>query len=422
MKKILVISWFYPPINSSEGLVTFKLINNSKYRYDVFTQKSVEDWTYGKNVTFENNENINVIFSKSKGITEWVSEAVNYFKANKDKYIAIMTRAMPHECHLVGIQIKKIDPNIKWIASFGDPISGNPYHHINCSIYSKHSLKNLINKDKGKRYKLSPYRIVYDMIWEMRHKDARRLRRELEYIQNETLKKADKIILNNNSQKDYMFRKNQQYLYKATIIRHSYESSFYNNIKVRERDKKRFVFVGHLDEIRNITPLLHAINSLKKSDERLCEKVEFSFYGDMAAQDKLFIIDNQLYDVVKKENAISYRQSLYEMINADWLIHTDGNIVSIVPENIFFAAKIVDYFGSGTNIFAITMQSGDVVDVLAKSNALISSYSYTEIRNWLYLIIYENYSLKPNKEYIKNEFSSQNVARVFDVEIESLLK
>ena len=28
MKKILVISWFYPPINSSEGLVTYKLLYN----------------------------------------------------------------------------------------------------------------------------------------------------------------------------------------------------------------------------------------------------------------------------------------------------------------------------------------------------------------------------------------------------------
>ena len=38
MKKGLVISWYFPPINSSEGLVTFKLLKNSKYKYDVFTQ------------------------------------------------------------------------------------------------------------------------------------------------------------------------------------------------------------------------------------------------------------------------------------------------------------------------------------------------------------------------------------------------
>ena len=30
MKKIFVISWYYPPINSSEGLVTWKLLNRSE--------------------------------------------------------------------------------------------------------------------------------------------------------------------------------------------------------------------------------------------------------------------------------------------------------------------------------------------------------------------------------------------------------
>ena len=40
MKKILVISWFYPPINSSEGLVTYKLLRNSKLQYDVCMQES----------------------------------------------------------------------------------------------------------------------------------------------------------------------------------------------------------------------------------------------------------------------------------------------------------------------------------------------------------------------------------------------
>ena len=49
MKKILVITWFYPPVNSSEGLVTYKLLNNSRYEYDVFTQKNSASWSYGNN-------------------------------------------------------------------------------------------------------------------------------------------------------------------------------------------------------------------------------------------------------------------------------------------------------------------------------------------------------------------------------------
>ena len=47
MKRILVISWFFPPVNSSEGLVTYKLLNNSKFTYDVYTQNSNDNWSYG---------------------------------------------------------------------------------------------------------------------------------------------------------------------------------------------------------------------------------------------------------------------------------------------------------------------------------------------------------------------------------------
>ena len=46
MKKILVISWFYPPVNSSEGLVTYKLLRKSKNQFDVFTQKKIDLWSY----------------------------------------------------------------------------------------------------------------------------------------------------------------------------------------------------------------------------------------------------------------------------------------------------------------------------------------------------------------------------------------
>ncbi|MFR8622331.1 hypothetical protein [[Ruminococcus] torques] len=38
-----------------------------------------------------------------------------------------MTRSMPPESHEIGLKIKEIKPEIKWIASFGDPIANNPF-------------------------------------------------------------------------------------------------------------------------------------------------------------------------------------------------------------------------------------------------------------------------------------------------------
>ena len=61
-KRILVISWFFPPVNSSEGLVTYKLLKASKLNYDVFTQKDNSSWSYGNTDKLPDCKNINTIF------------------------------------------------------------------------------------------------------------------------------------------------------------------------------------------------------------------------------------------------------------------------------------------------------------------------------------------------------------------------
>ena len=126
-KRILVISWFYPPVNSSEGLVTYKLLKASQYSYDVFTQKNNALWSYGNKDTLPEAKNVNSIFAKAKNLNDWMLEAVEYYRKNIDKYDIVMTRSMPPESHKIGLKLKEINPKLKWIASFGDPLANNPY-------------------------------------------------------------------------------------------------------------------------------------------------------------------------------------------------------------------------------------------------------------------------------------------------------
>ncbi len=419
MKKILVISWFYPPINSSEGLVTYKLINNSQYTYDVFTQKGNTLWSYGNNMDFKNHENVTSIFAKADNINDWVEEAVAYFAAHAEEYDIIMTRSMPQESHIAGRRIKEQFPHIKWIAGFGDPVDNNPYLHISCMSYGLHSTKNLINRNFTLRQKLNPKRALKSLYWTLRHRAAIKERNTLKKIEYSTFRLADKIILNNESQKKFMLRGKEQFYDKVLVIPHSFDETFYEKKEKEKREKLRFVFVGHLDEIRNVNPLLKALASLKEDLPHLAEKAEFLFYGDMGPTDKLTIIDNELFDMVKLKKPVSYTESLAIMQDADWLIHADGNIQQAVDENIFFAAKIADYFGSGTPILGISMQEGAIIDILRGSNSLVLSYSAQEIRNYLYLILEQGYTLPRNEEFIA-AFESKRVAALFDEAIPEL--
>ena len=415
MKRILVISWFYPPINSSEGLVTFKLLNNSRYEYDVYTQKGATDFSYGKNVALENHQNVRSIWANSRTIPKWKEEAVEFFREHHDEYDCVMTRSMPQESHEVGAAIKKEFPGVYWIASFGDPIKANPYQHIDCSLHSYHGMDNLINRGKGLKFRLSPSRMFYSGYWRIKHRFEVRFRKQLAKIEDDALSLCDCVIYNNESQQKYMST-SDEILKKSVVIPHSYDSSFYPERDPEPHDKIKFLFVGHLDAIRTIYPLFEAVKDLKDSDKNLADRVQFDFYGDMSDGDLLYWVKNDLGDVIKLHHNVPYLESLKLMRNADWNIHVDGNIRLVSDENIFFAAKVADYFGSGTPILAYTMNAGATYEYLKNAGEMVLSYSAMEIRQNLFYILYKGLTVDQNRDYI-SKFDAVNVAKKFDDEV-----
>ena len=416
-KRILVISWFYPPVNSSEGLVTYKLLKKSKYEYDVFTQKNSSLWSYNNKDELPESKNVKSIYAKANNLQDWVEEATEYIRQNKEKYDIIMTRSMPPESHKIGLRAKEINPELKWIASFGDPIADNPYTKMSIVDQSPYTLR----RCSGIRQILSPKRILKNILFKVRYKKMyKRTLYKDSKLQEKIIKDADYLIFNSEYQKDYMLQSYSDNIkQKAVIVNHSFDSSLYPE-KTKDNQKLKFTYVGHLDDYRNPHILFCAINGLYKEDPNLADKVEFNFYGHMGNMDKIYIIDHELTDIIKVHKPVKYLESLKIMKESDWLIQIDANISSIIKENIFFAAKLADYIGTDNKIFGITMLEGISADILRKLNAITTSYSSEEVKNYLWLILYKGYSIKMNEEY-RQEFDSNNVAKKFDKFIETKL-
>lgn len=412
MKKILVISWFYPPVNSSEGIVTYKLLNNSKYEYDVFTQKNSTSWSYGNKDYLKNNKNVNCIFSDSNTLKQWKTEAVEYFKKNMDKYDVVMTRSMPPESHEVGIMLKKIKPSIKWIASFGDPISNNPY-----TLLTMKSNPYKVDKTSSIRRIINPFRIIKSIIYRLK-KTIKNSFLDTK-IESKTLKKCDMVIFNSNEQREYMTKGNLKT--DSVIINHSYMEELYPKKVEKNTEKIIISYIGHLDAIRTPKILLEAIKEIKEEDEHLCNKLEVDFYGNLYYDDKIYIYDNELYDIVKYKKQISYLESLKKMKESDYLLHIDANLGDVIDHNIFFAAKLADYIGSKTPIISITMLEGTSANIMRKVNGLILTYSVSDVKNYLRKIIYENYQFNLD-EKSSNSYNAKIVATEFDNMVKGLLK
>lgn len=399
MKKILVITWFYPPVNSSEGLVTYKLLNNSKYEYDVFTQKNSASWSYGNKDNLENNKNIDCIFAESNNLKDWKKEAIKYFKENKNKYDVVMTRSMPPESHEIGIKIKKIKPSIKWIASFGDPIANNPYVSLTKKIDHTRFLI---------RVKRFPKTLARNMLRKYVTENP---------IENKTIKYSDMIIFNSIEQQKYMLGNKKK---ESIVLAHSYYDKLYPKNVKKFDDKIHITYIGHLDKIRTPKLLLEAVKELKQADTNLFEKLEVDFYGNLCTDDKLYIFNNELYDVIKYKKQVGYLESLKIMKESNFLLHVDANLSLVNNENIFFAAKLADYIGSGTPIIGITMLDGASANILRDINGLVLTYSKSDIKNYLRKIIYENYSFDLNKDACL-EYSAKKVAEKFDDMVSSRL-
>lgn len=420
MKRIFVISWYYPPMNSSEGLVTWKLLNRSENAYDVFTQNRSDAWSYGMNAKMENAGNVKTILAQSTTFEAWKQEAFDYFSAHRTEYDGIMTRSMPQESHEAGLLIKKAFPDVKWIASFGDPIKTNPYQHLNCELYSPNSTQNLLNRRRELRWRLSPKRMLLAGAWLVRHRNAVRHRICLAKIEEDTLRLADRIVLNNRSQMQWMLGDDETLRKKARLVRHSFEETLYPVQPAQPHKKLRFVFIGHLDDLRTARPLLEGIRALMDDKKDLARRAEFLFYGDMADGDLAYLVKHQMLDVVKFFSPVPYLESLSIMREADYVLHIDANISDVSDENIFFAAKLADYFGSGSSVLAITMPKGDAADVLREAGADVVNFSANEIKQALYLIIYEGHTARPDPR-VAEAFSARAVAEYFDKQVVATL-
>ena len=122
-------------------------------------------------------------------------------------------------------------------------------------------------------------------------------------------------------------------------------------------------------------------------------------------------------DIVSIKKPVNYLESLEIMKNSDWLLNIDANLGKYLNVNIFCPAKVMDYLGSGSNIFSITMLDGASADILRNSGELVASHSSDEIYMYLKKIVDGKISIKRNDKYIE-KFDSKNVAKEYDKMIE----
>ena len=417
--KIFVASWFFPPATSSEGIVTYKLLRNSKYEYDVFSSTS-QQWGYKAAMGLKDDANIHSYTIQTDNIDTWVNWCIEQFseRYEEEKYNCIMTRSTPPESILIGTAIKKKYPEVKWIASLADPVANNPYE-LKAYVDDNQTLG-----EKQKSYlKTALWSTDESLLqeWEKSSNESVKLLCKLKRWENETVAKADVIISPTARQLKYINEKEEDgWNPKYFAVPHSFDESFYKQKEKTAHDRIVLSFLGYSDALRSLRPLINAVNQMKRESNPALDRLEFHFIGNNPREIKDMVLNNYLDDYIVFSEGVDYYRSLELMEESDWLIHIDADFPELLPGgSIFFAGKLADYMGAKRPILGITGKGTPAYQIIQSYGGACVEAEDTGMLVCLLEQIADGYQPVINDRYRKR-YNAIDVAALFDKKVDYL--
>ena len=312
----------------------------------------------------------------------WVKPSVEflekYLKVNH--YDVLVTTGPPHSLHLIGLNLKKKLPNLKWIADFRDPWTEISYY---------------------KHLKLT--------------KIADKKHRKLE---SEVFKNADVTLATSYTDAENFRKKGAN----AYCITNGFDVDASTTLSVTEENSKtlplsnsttKFTlsYIGVLEQLRNPDILWETLNDLVQENADFKRDFELKFVGRLddkilqkiessALKSNLTNLDYQTHDIALKHMQDS---SVLLMTN-----FPQESSKGIIP------GKIFEYLATGKTILSFGPKDADVEKILIETKAG-KHFGYEEKENLKKFILesYENWksgTLNQNAENIE-QFSRKNLTQ-----------
>ncbi|WP_445001085.1 glycosyltransferase [Halomonas mongoliensis] len=346
-KKVLVVSWHFPPYKSSSAFNLFKRLKDTGYEYDVLQVKRAEKpgnvGMFRYAASRFNRYEIEVPTEDArdpKARVHYVEKVLDLYRRLRDHnhYRVMISHSHEIASHLAAMAIKKANPDLRWVASFGDPIAANPFNES---------------------YKFP--RLEEDSQTEA-----------------EVIQQADRIIVTNAYQQAIMFE-NQALPVdsdKFFVLPHCFDERMYPSRPAQVRHQThqaagertfRFMHVGMLYKFKRTSePFMQGAQRLLQRHPELKGHFTLEFYG---ANDRYIqaAADYGLEGIAIFKGTVSYLESLAVMTQADCLLLRDADFSDLgLQDTPFYPGKLADYLGAKKPVLAVTMAHGCVPDMLAR--------------------------------------------------------
>ena len=256
----------------------------------------------------------------------WVKPSVKALlkKIQEEEIDHIVTTGPPHSMHLIGLGLKKALPNLKWIADFRDP-------------WSELDLLNEFHLSNNSRKK---------------HKD----------LEREVLQTADVALTVSETWVEDLKRLGGN---SVELITNGYDTTDFE-LKPKTNDKFIIGHYGLLNHLRNPKYLWKALADLCEENAEFNAKLEIhlsgNIDGEVLAEIKAY---PQLKEKVKQLGYLSHAQVLQQYNEADLLLLLLFNSRSGVGN---YPGKIFEYFAAKKTILAFGPISSDAERLIEKTN------------------------------------------------------
>jgi glycosyltransferase involved in cell wall biosynthesis len=233
----------------------------------------------------------------------------------------VITTSPPHSTQLIGLELKKLF-NIKWIADLRDPWTEifyyNEFHHTH---------------------------------WAKR-KDA--------LLEKMVLEQSDAIITVSDFIKQrFILKTKQPIASKINVIANGFDEKDFSNIPKSKSSKFRMVYTGTLSNDYPVDLILDVLNKFS-SNSVFQEQFVLDFYGNanLSIQEKFKSIPDLK---INFHSHVSHNQSILELCGSELLLLI---IPSANNNKGILTGKLFEYLAAKKNILAIGPKDGDAAKII----------------------------------------------------------
>lgn len=359
----LVLAYCFPPFNDTSGNVMAKRIFETGDIVDVISNDM-------SRIRKKDNKLLNIMshlldsqivltgpqaFSSWASIEEYMQGVFHKYKLYEDKYDEIYSRVMFPHSHFAAFEIKKENPDIKWVAEFSDPLYTDVSSNIRYAPIEDDEYIEMLKEYTGEEYS----HLINDNSFNV-----------CEVI---PFLYADELIFTNHYQMNYMLERFDDRIKtlvtgKAVISQHpTLPEDMYNIVKTFYKINQEEINIAYFGNFYDTRGFRQIELVAKQLYEANINNFKIHVFTNLNKKTLRFYKQSDFKEYIEMNQYAPYFEFLNLTNLMDILLIFDAETVGIKPYNPYVPSKLSDYRGSTSKIWAFT-EKDSVLDLTEEDN------------------------------------------------------